>query len=431
MTDEEKYKEECRLRGWPILIPEEELRKRYSGKLYLSMFVMNMVAWCSACLFVSAVCQEVPDLIYVAGVFFYYILIYAIRLFATKMWILVAGHILLYLPVVFYVTGTWEMYEEMAAFYLFMLTCSFISSIRIYQQGDEVNYYGNWAHAVEVAVIYLWGAFHHETNFTMAGLLLGITLLLIHYWCTYLSRFDDFTQEKRDVSIFFLERIFKLNTKCMKQFLLLAGILMLTTVLAQYDAWMAPFKHILLMVVRHVMRVVHLFLDWLRSLNHPTLQKTGEGDVGQLRPNETGFQTDNLFLAIIGGLAISTLFFLGLREFYLKLRDVLRKKKNVLQYQENMMDQIEDLSDEDDPFLRRLARRIFLDNRERVRAHFKHRVQRALNNAIRDSETAGRLQERVNASGKDQIDVLTALYQVARYSEQEITPADIRLAGKK
>ncbi len=414
-------------------IKKKDARKRYRRMLYYSMLWMNLIAWCGVCLFISSAYQGIliPDLICVMGIFLYYILIHLLRTWAKRLWMLVAGHIVLYLPMVYYVVRTQDMFEEMAAFYFVMLTCCFISSVLMYRQGGQAYYYGKWYHAAEVVVMYLWGVFRHEMRFTMMGLFLGIVLLLFHFWCTYLSRFNDYMQEKREITDFSVENIFQLNTKCITHFLVLAGLLMLAAVMGRYDAWLEPLKHYLLLVLRYVIWVVQLFLAWLRSLNHPESPgRTGESDIGELQTPETGFLTDNIILAIIGTLAVTTLFVLGLREFYLKLRDMLKKQHEGILQETIFIDQIEELPPEE-TLLKRLARRIFRDNREKVRYHFKHRVQRALKNSIRDSETAGRLHERVNASGRDQIDALTALYQVARYSEQEITPAEIKLAGKK
>lgn len=435
LADVDKFTEENDFTDHAIKREWKNPGTRYRVLEDLSVLLMEIIGWTG--IYLAVLCytgqtENVPGLLCLPV---FYAVSYAVRRLVSVLWGVILGHLILCLPIFGIMARSSQIAPEVTTVYLAVALGCLIGSILHYRRGQEyICYTGKWYLAVEVVVIFFWGVFTKNTDIKNIGMIVGIVLILLHMWCSYLERMNDYLTERGEISNLSKFLIFDGSTRMVMWLLLVTFLCMLTAFYFQNDGLFEPIKEYVLYAIRKMIHWITAVVRWVESL-------WGDNKVSDLF--EAGDEEEKLkkkassavfvhpVIMVIGAIPYIILFAFGIRELVRWLKRRKKKQEGIWGRKLEYPDEIEELVQaESESFWEKWKRRIFRTNQEKVRYLFKVRVKRGLRDAIKDSQTARALGEQVQNENGLSMEPLTDLYEVARYSEGEITAEELKSVRK-
>ena len=278
--------------------------------------------------------------------------------------------------------------------------------------------------AVEVVFIFLLGTFLENPRFRLLAVILGAVLLILHMWCGYLERLNDYLREQSDASDSTKHMIFDGSSKMVVRVLgvFLLGVLF---AIALRDVKMGiPFGRYVQYAVRKVVQMIVALVHFIASLwkvAPENVADQAEEITETAAPAVTDLsQFDHPIVLLLGALPFIILLGFAAKELFLKL---FRRQEKITAAQSPKLmipDEIVEV-EEEDSFWIKLKRKVFRTNREKVRHLFRRRIVNSLQDKVRSTDTARQLAHKAEDAGTMSLTALTGLYEEARYSEHEIT----------
>ena len=94
-----------------------------------------------------------------------------------------------------------QMAKDITVLYMSIVLWNMAVSIKWWRiHREHFSYTGKWYLAVEVVFIFLLGTFLENPRFRLLAAILGAVLLILHMWCGYLERLNDYLREQSDAS---------------------------------------------------------------------------------------------------------------------------------------------------------------------------------------------------------------------------------------
>lgn len=430
-TEENDFTDHALKRAW------KDPSTRYHILEDMSVLLMELVGWLGIYLSVLYYIgqTETEDVLGLLALPVFYAVSYAVRRLVTALWGVLLGHALLALPVIGIMARSAQIAPEITTFYLAVVIGCFIGAIAHYRRGQVyMSYTGKWYLAIEVVVIFFWGVFTKNTELKNIGMIFGIVLILFHMWCSYLERMNDYLAERGAISNLSKHLIFDGSTRMVTRLLLLIFVCMLAAFYFQNDGLFAPIKDYVLFAIRKMLLWIAAVVRWVKNLWGDN-RVSDTSSVGDMEENfvtmDSTVLLDHPIMAVLGAIPYLVLLAFAIREFMRWLKRRKQKMEGVWGRKLEVPDEIEELGQaETESFWEKWKQRIFRTNQEKVRFLFKLRVKRGLRDAIRASATARALGEQVQEENGVSMEPLTDLYEAARYSEREITAAEIKSARK-
>lgn len=434
LADLDKYTEENDFTDHAINRTWKNPGTRYRVLEDLSVLLMEIIGWTG--IYLAVLCyirqtKNVPGLLCLPV---FYAVSYAVRRLVSVLWGVILGHLLLCLPVFGIMARSSQIAPEITTFYLAVALGCLIGAVFHYRRGQEyICYTGKWYLAVEVVVIFFWGVFNKNTDIKNIGIIVGIVLILLHMWCSYLERMNDYLTERGEISNLSKFLIFDGSTRMVVWLLLVTFLCMLTAFYFQNDGLFEPIKEYVLYAIRKMIHWITNIVRWVESLwgDNKVSDLFREDAVEKQSKKKNSPVLLHPVVAVIGAIPYIILFAFGIREFSRWLKRRRKKQEGIWGRKLEYPDEIEELIQaESESFWEKWKRRIFRTNQEKVRYLFKVRIKRGLRDAIKDSQTARALGEQVQKENGLSMEPLTDLYEVARYSEQEITAEELKSVRK-
>ena len=438
MADLEKFTEENDFTDHGLKAVWKNPQARYRLFEDISILLMDMAGWTGIYMAILFHMNqtEMEDVLGLFALPAIYLVSYVLRRMVSALWGILLGHIVPGTLLVFLMARSSQIAPEFTTLYVIILIGCMVGAVSYYRHGTEyMSYTGKWYWVPVVVVIFFWGLFTGEKDIKNLGIALGIVLILFHMWCAYLERINDFFGEQGDITNVSRALIFMGNTHVVTRLLFIAFLGMLIAFYFQNDGLFEPLKDYVLYAIRKLLHWIGTFVRWVESL----WGGSGDGDSSAVveELDETMYSLEfsrwlnNPVVLFLGALPFIILLAFAVREFVLWLKKRRNRRIGTWAQKPLIPDEIEELvMEETESFWETLKRKIFRTKQERVRYIFKMRVKRSLRDNIRNSQTARILGEEVEKEKGIDMDALTGLYEVARYSEQEITTEDIKVARK-
>lgn len=409
-------------------------KTKYHFYLDISVCFMEMIAWLGVFLAVQVKLENADSLDYWLGLSIpvVYIFVYVLREKVKNLWWLLSGHAILYMLVILLLMPSPQVQKEVSTFLLALITGCLIGSIDYYRYDRNfLEYQIKWYMILEVLFLFFWGLFTKNESLKWIGIFLGIIFLVFHLWCTYLDALNGYLDEKESMNNVPVKEIFKNSFSVVSILLFCLTMVLLFVVTINQNGFLEPLKRYIMLGIRKLLWIIGLVIQFFANFSVLGDTMRGEEVKDELVMSPPGNTVDvHIWWMEIGGLIImSVLLFFGLREFYLWIRKRTKKKKKLFRKRLLIPDEIEEVEEEDGA-LKKLLKKVFRNNQERVRYLFKSKVKKSLGKKIRSSNTSEELRDNVLKQGQNDLTELTQLYQVARYSQREITKEQLRQVKK-
>ena len=423
MTDMDRFTEQNDLKTTKLqkLWRSPEQRYRYLEDFFV--LLMEMIGWCGIYMAVLLYTKRTAteDILGMLTVPFLYGFTYALQRMEllvqrnvdtrtngakyqeyTGAIILIMGHLLEIIFLYGLLGRSAQMAKDITVLYMSIVLWNMAVSIKWWRiHREHFSYTGKWYLAVEVVFIFLLGTFLENPRFRLLAVILGAVLLMLHMWCGYLERLNDYLREQSDASDSTKHMIFDGSSKMVVRVLgvFLLGVLF---AIALRDA------------------LVH-FIASLWKVSPENVADQAEEITETVAPAVTDLsQFDHPIVLLLGALPFIILLGLAAKELFLKL---FRRQEKITAAQSPKLmipDEIVEV-EEEDSFWTKLKRKVFRTNREKVRHLFRRRIVNSLQDKVRSTDTARQLAHKAEDAGTMSLTALTGLYEEARYSEHEIT----------
>ena len=422
MTDMDCFTEQNDLKTTKLqkLWRSPEQRYRYLEDFFV--LLMEMIGWCGIYMAVLLYTKRTAteDILGMLTVPFLYGFTYALQRIEllvqrnvdtrtngakyqeyTGAIVLIIGHLLEIIFLYGLLGRSAQMAKDITVLYMSIVLWNMAVSIKWWRiHREHFSYTGKWYLAVEVVFIFLLGTFLENPRFRLLAVILGAALLILHMWCGYLERLNDYLREQSDASDSTKHMIFDGSSKMVVRVLgvFLLGVLF---AIALKDVKMGiPFGRYVQYAVRKVVQMIVALVHFIASLwkvSPENVADQAEEITETAAPAVTDLsQFDHPIVLLLGALPFIIL--LGFA----------------------IPDEIVEV-EEEDSFWTKLKRKVFRTNREKVRHLFRRRIVNSLQDKVRSTDTARQLAHKAEDAGTMSLTALTGLYEEARYSEHEIT----------
>lgn len=409
-------------------------KTKYHFYLDISVCLMEMFAWLGIFLAVQIKLENADSFDYWLGLGIpvVYVVVYLLREKVKNLWWLLSGHALLYMVVFFLLLPSPQIQKEVSTFLLALITGCLIGSIDYYRfDRSFLEYRIKWYFILEVLFLFFWGLFTKNESIKWIGVFLGVIFLVFHMWCTYLDSLNIYLDEKESMNNVPVREIFKNSFSVVSVLLFCLTIALLFLVTINQNGFLDLLKKYIMLGIKKILWLIGLVVQFFA--NFSVMGDTMGGDEVKdeliMSPPANTVDVHIWWMEIGGLIIISVLLLFGLREFYLWIKK-RTKKKITIRKSLLIPDEIEAVDEQEEGTLGKLLKKVFRSNQEKVRYLFKSRVKKGLGQKIRESKTSEELRDDVLKQGQIDIGNLTELYQIARYSQREITREQIREVKK-
>ncbi|MCH5267107.1 MAG: DUF4129 domain-containing protein [Lachnospiraceae bacterium] len=439
MADLDKFTEENDFTDHALKAAWKNPQTRYRLMEDISILLMELSGWTGIYLAILFYKEQTKteDVLGLLGLPLVYLISYLLRRLVPVLWGILLGHLIPGGLALFLMARSSQIAPEITTLYVAVLFGCVIGAVSHYRRGTEyISYTGKWYLVPVVVILFFWGLFAGEKDIKNLGIALGIVLILFHLWCAYLERINDYLAEQGDITNLSKALIFMGNTYVVTRLLFVTFLGMLVAFYFQNDGFFEPVKDYVLYAIRKLILWLGMFVRWVRSLwnggGDSDLSSMPEELDASMYSMEFSQWLNHPVVLFLGALPFLILLAFAVREFIIWLKKRRKKKVGMWGQKPVIPDEIEELvAEETESFWETLKRKIFRTKQEKVRYLFKMRVKRSLRDKIRDSQTARTLGQEVEKEKGIAMDALTGLYEVARYSEQEITTEEIKAARKQ
>ena len=446
MTDMDRFTEQNDLKTTKLqkLWRSPEQRYRYLEDFFV--LLMEMIGWCGIYMAVLLYTRRTAteDILGMLTVPFLYGFTYALQRIEllvqrnvdtrtngakyqeyTGAIVLIMGHLLEIILLYGLLGRSAQMAKDITVLYMLIVLWNMAVSIKWWRiHREHFSYTGKWYLAVEVVFIFLLGTFLENSRFRLLAVILGAVLLILHMWCGYLERLNDYLREQSDASDSTKHMIFDGSSKMVVRVLgvFLLGVLF---AIALKDVKMGiPFGRYVQYAVRKVVQMIVALVHFIASLwkvAPENVADQAEEITETAAPAVTDLsQFDHPIVLLLGALPFIILLGFAAKELFLKL---FRRQEKITAAQSPKLMIPEEIVEveEEDSFWTKLKRKVFRTNREKVRHLFRRRIVNSLQDKVRSTDTARQLAHKAEDAGTMSLTALTGLYEEARYSEHEIT----------
>lgn len=287
-------------------------------------------------------------------------------------------------------------------------------------------YTTKWYLLVEIFALYLYGLYRGDMSLRTDALLMGILCIIGHFWCLYLQGMNDHLKQLEGLEQVPEKSMVSINTGVILRILAVLFVLLLLAELIQFDQALEWLGNRLGRVILAVLLAVRRLLLYLQQFFHSSASSGADASAEPAptyTPELYGHEEGSGYIV---GLSVFSIVVIVV--FY----QMLRREKNQpglqpgerpdFHYHGNGEDLVEELREEKLPVLP-----FFRNNREKIRYRFKRRVRHHYKRNVPNTSTAWELNRAMQCRQPGtSLDELTGWYEVARYSQREISDQELK-----
>lgn len=310
----------------------------------------------------------------------------------------------------------------------FVVECILYGTGRIFRGGYRLQ----WPVFAEALILSLYGGSQGIETVQIYGLFLGGICIIAHFWCISLQGMQEYLQQNAGLDNVPEDNIFWGNSKIVVCLLAIPAVLFAGIILVQGDisvaAWLLSIiKNGFVQVVRGLRKIFLLFGKVSDGEKTP-VQVTSQPMATRIPAvtNDDNTQGLGVIIALVA---------VGLVIIYIFVKMILSSdggketpegQRPVFHHHGTGQDKIEKVDMEQ----RKLF--FFRNNREQIRFYFKKRVQKFYEKKTPPNYTSGefccaiREAEHEEKEDVEELEQLDSLYDIARYSEKQITKQQVR-----
>lgn len=279
-----------------------------------------------------------------------------------------------------------------------------------------------WYFIAEPIVLYIYGAYKHADAYKIVALFLLIFWAMTHFISEYLRGMERFFDINKDVEGTPRVAMFKANTKILSLIMGIMFGLLLLSVFFNFDGVFTLLVKGALYVVAGLVALVALIMLWLERM-HILPPGFSERIQPYAFPNALANSRWFWIWEILGNLLCLFILAIFIRNAVRYFGKKLEENEKVEEEERIAKVPVDVVETIDAPVIQK--KNIFRTNREKVRDLFSKKVRKIYKNAVPGSMTAHELLPNEGESEKTKNKNLTTYYDVARYSEHEISNKDL------
>lgn len=270
-----------------------------------------------------------------------------------------------------------------------------------------------WFIVIEPVILYLLGMYHDRNMYYYEAIIIMIVIFIGNIWCTYLQSTYQYFFSNRHTYSFPGKDIFKTNTNKMYGILGSSAVVLLLAFAYRRDE---IFTFVAAIVVRVIYWVFLAFSSFMGLFMGEEAEKIqAEGMMPPMEVGETS-PAAQVITAIISALVLGFVIW----RLIIFIRDAVQAGKGgrsfVRAIDTGQEEEVEDIVVKEKKSSGRA-----LDTRSRIRRKYKKTIEKNMKSIIPKGSTPKELSKEISKDKNiEKLDELTALYEKARYSNEDM-----------
>ena len=286
-----------------------------------------------------------------------------------------------------------------------------------------------WYYIGEPIMIYMCGVYTHVAVYKKVALFFVMLLILIYFWCTYLSEMIKYFEINRHMENVPTNNIFYDNSYVFVRIIGILAIVLLFATFFEFDEVFVWIGRLILLIVAGFVAVFGKIMEFFLAL----FPGNGDGNFSQnMQQTNYWLQQNSWLLSLLGYVFSFILIVYLLRKF----RGAFKRERVEKDYIPEKHIVGRDSTDEIEEILpkEKVKKTRMKDNREKIRRIFKSKMEKKYSKRVPKYMTAKELaSESVGEKNdlKQSQSKLAAYYDEARYSEHEMTAEQVSKVKKE
>lgn len=388
--------------------------------LTVSVYLMNMTAWCAVFLFLCGATDEKINPVY-AGLWIVGTYLWAVIVRSVKPGIvpLILLHMFSLSALAIQSRLIVKPENAWIVFSVLLLFGGLFGSLDRWRHGYAyVTYSFKWEFILLIMFVYVTGIFKKDSYMRSGSLAIGMVLILFHMWCTYLENLSDYFDEASDLRDQQKDEIISVTGKAARRTILVAAGCMTVSFLAARENILWKFIRLMGSLFNKIIAFINSLMKLPEGYG---LEKRPEKIYPTAPPRENyspegDFQNRGFYIALL----IISLIIIGIFT-YRQLHTVHETSVYGRMSAWKKLRHDDEESKVDAAPAKRFH--LFRDNNEKIRYMFRKRVKGHFKENVPKAYTAHEFENALISQEKEApgIRELTECYDTARYSTHRIT----------
>ncbi|MCR5202805.1 MAG: hypothetical protein K6D02_06955 [Lachnospiraceae bacterium] len=401
---------------------EEHVDSVLSGIVFVN-YMMNALAWYGVYVLMCVASDAMVNVLYgLVSVVVPVLLAYVIRRFTPGLIIVLIIHTAMFGLIALVYKLPLEYETIWVVFTALILGGVMVESIiRCVNGYIPLRYSSKWPFLILIFLMYVITFFKKDTAANTGTLVLLVVLLVFHMWGSYLQNLYDYMERTITTQGVPRDSITKLSRKHVTICTTIAAIFMMFTVM------LGP-TNLLGILIDKIKFILKVILDWFKGVTgfklpgrHVSSPTPADLDMTDATSQDIPLSTENIIvLSVLAVISLAIIILFIYRQMHAEKHESLYGRMNASRRLATP-DSEEVIKEEEKKGIK-----LFRNNREKVRHIFKKGVKKTYGKRVPFTKTA---REFVDSMGekydRDSLNSLNKLYDVARYSELEISKDEV------
>jgi len=291
-----------------------------------------------------------------------------------------------------------------------------VDFINYFTSYPERKFVVKWYYIGEPILIYMCGVYTHEHIYKKIALFFVMLLILLYFWCTYLTEMIKYFEINRHMENVPTNNIFFDNSSAFVRILGILAIILLFASFFEFDGVFVWIGRIIVLIIAMIVEGFGKIMEFILSLFPGGDSSAISQDFQQ---TSEMLQKSSLLITILGYVLSFVLIVYLLR----KCRGIFKRdwfdKDSIPEkriFGRDSTDEVEDITPKEKVKIRKPR-----DNREKVRRIFKSKMEKKYSKKVPRFMTSNELADN---------ETLADCYDEARYSDHEITSEQVAAAAQ-